>query len=51
MLREELPVKVVLKSVSFLKKKKASQRHCFLSDPHCVFAFMFSLVGFSSIGE
>ena len=30
--------------VFFLKKK--SQLHCFLSDPHCVFAFMFSLVVF-----
>jgi len=26
--------------------KKISQLHCFLSGPHCVFAFMFSLVVF-----
>ncbi len=33
-----------LAEVLFLKEK--SQLYCFLSGPHCVFAFMFSLVVF-----
>ena len=33
-----------LEQATFLRK--ISQLHCFLSGPHCVFAFMFSLVGF-----